>query len=178
MQDFDYFLGLAIDEGLKSPPIESAYCVGAVLVDNLTKSVVSTGYSRELPGNTHAEECCFLKFLEKLRLESEYYNENNKRYSFTLYTTMEPCEIRLSGKDSCCVRTISFCDSCNSLRTDQHASFEIERVVVGVREPKFFVGNCKGIELLQSKGLEIILSENEHIIAACSKLNHHLTNKV
>ena len=38
----------------ESIPVDTAYCVGCVIVKN--NVVISTGYSRELPGNTHAED--------------------------------------------------------------------------------------------------------------------------
>ncbi|KAF9087174.1 hypothetical protein BGX29_000972 [Mortierella sp. GBA35] len=65
-----HFMKLAIEQANLSIPVPSGYCVGAVLVQETEQEdegyadrfrVVVTGYSRELPGNTHAEECCLLK---------------------------------------------------------------------------------------------------------------------
>ncbi|KAF8930137.1 hypothetical protein BGZ47_000731 [Haplosporangium gracile] len=79
-----HFMKLAIEQAKLSIPVPSGYCVGAVLVQETLREantnnrlgnnnndsaddvpsqgrVVVTGYSRELPGNTHAEECCLLK---------------------------------------------------------------------------------------------------------------------
>ena len=52
--------------------VDTAYNVGAVIVgpspcsptsvDKQTqKQIIATGFSRELPGNTHAEECALIK---------------------------------------------------------------------------------------------------------------------
>lgn len=41
-------------------PVARAFNVGAVLTDGAGR-LLTTGFSRELPGNTHAEECCLLK---------------------------------------------------------------------------------------------------------------------
>jgi pyrimidine deaminase RibD-like protein len=54
--DHHVFLSLAPDEAKKGILTPSAYCVGCVIVHPVTRAVLATGYSRELPGNTHAEE--------------------------------------------------------------------------------------------------------------------------
>lgn len=66
---------LAIQEAQKCISTETAFNVGAVLVkDNRTLSV---GYSREIEGNTHAEQCCLLKL-----------KDTNDAKGATIYTTM------------------------------------------------------------------------------------------
>jgi len=78
---------LAISEAARCTLVLTAYSVGAVLVDDPTdlNSLFVTGYSREIEGNTHAEQCCILKMNSPLR------------ESAALFTTMEPCNLRLSG---------------------------------------------------------------------------------
>ncbi|KAF4144482.1 Invertebrate-AID/APOBEC-deaminase [Phytophthora infestans] len=135
------FMRLAVAEAHRSQPSENAYCVGCVVVrDGL---VLSTGFSRELPGNTHAEQVA----LHKLNFEAQ---------GVTVYTTMEPCSTRVSGNVPCV-------QSC--LRAG------VARVVIGVMEPKTFV-ICKGVQLLQEarvdvkllKGLEAdCLAPNAHL---------------
>ena len=54
------FLKEALREAQKCKPVLSAFCVGCVLVThwphpNSPGIILSKGYSRELPGNTHAE---------------------------------------------------------------------------------------------------------------------------
>ncbi|KAJ3415755.1 GTP-binding protein of the rab [Chytridiales sp. JEL 0842] len=132
-------LGIAISKARQSIPVSSAYCVGAVLVrypstDPNGKhdhgTILSTGYSRELPGNTHAEECCLLKLS---------HNPNLARGAH-IYTTMEPCGERLSGKKSCAERILES---------------GISRVVIGIPEPPNFIAECVGAELLRSKGVVV-----------------------
>ena len=49
----------AVECANESIPVDTAYCVGCVIVKNSV--IISTGYSRELPGNTHAEESALIK---------------------------------------------------------------------------------------------------------------------
>ncbi|KAF9955455.1 hypothetical protein BGZ72_003720 [Mortierella alpina] len=78
-----HFMKLAIEQANLSIPVPSGYCVGAVLVQETHPDpdsdlpqvdrfrVVATGYSRELPGNTHAEECCLIKLAAAAEVEAE-----------------------------------------------------------------------------------------------------------
>ncbi|KAF9571001.1 hypothetical protein EC968_001086 [Mortierella alpina] len=78
-----HFMKLAIEQANLSIPVPSGYCVGAVLVQETHPDpdsdlpqvdrfrVVATGYSRELPGNTHAEECCLIKLAAAAEKEAE-----------------------------------------------------------------------------------------------------------
>nr|CAI6776205.1 BFH_HP1_G0048730.mRNA.1.CDS.1 [Saccharomyces cerevisiae] len=47
---------------IKCGPTKTAFSVGAVLVHGT--QVLATGYPRELPGNTHAEQCALIKYLQ------------------------------------------------------------------------------------------------------------------
>ncbi|OLL23771.1 Diaminohydroxyphosphoribosylamino-pyrimidine deaminase [Neolecta irregularis DAH-3] len=131
--DLEY-MRLALSEANKCKPTRSAFCVGAVLVKH--DRIISTGYSRELDGNTHAEECAFLKLSCK-----------EEAKGCTMYTTMEPCgPIRLSGKKPC---------------TQWCIEAGVEQVVIGVREPGTFV-KCEGIEMLRSNRIQVFcLNEME-----------------
>jgi tRNA pseudouridine synthase 8/2,5-diamino-6-(5-phospho-D-ribitylamino)-pyrimidin-4(3H)-one deaminase len=66
---------IAIEEAKKCVPIQGAFNVGAVLVSS--GKIITKGHSRELLGNTHAEECCLLKLLD-----------SEAARGATLYTTM------------------------------------------------------------------------------------------
>ncbi|CAG8617770.1 8185_t:CDS:2 [Paraglomus occultum] len=79
------FMRLAIEQAKLSAPVPTAYCVGAVFVNPQTYETLATGYSRKLPGNTHAEECCLIK------LSSLDPSSVSPFSSLTIYTTMEPC---------------------------------------------------------------------------------------
>ncbi|KAI9467895.1 CMP/dCMP deaminase zinc-binding protein [Coemansia mojavensis] len=135
----------AIDCGKQCSSVESAYNVGAVIAD-ANGAIISTGYSRQLPGNTHAEQCALLNLPDSQQLADA-----------SLYTTMEPCSKRLSGNVPCVSLILQS---------------GIKRVFVGVREPPNFV-NCTGAEELQAEGVEVIyISELED---ECRELNRHLT---
>jgi pyrimidine deaminase RibD-like protein len=125
------YMLLALEQARKATPVPSAFCVGAVIVDPSTGDVLSTGYSRELPGNTHAEACA----LDKLSLSALGRVEGSD-----MYTTMEPCSVRLSGNTPCVTRILEA---------------GIKRVYVGVEEPKDFVV-CEGTRLLRENGVEVV----------------------
>ncbi|KND00998.1 uncharacterized protein SPPG_04094 [Spizellomyces punctatus DAOM BR117] len=139
------FMEMAISQAQRSEPVPSAYCVGAVLVKD--NKVLATGYSRELPGNTHAEECCLLKLSNMAVAEGA-----------TIYTTMEPCGERLSGNTPCAHRLVDA---------------KVARVVMGVKEPPSFIAECQGSALLRDNGItvdylagfeEACLAPNKHVI--------------
>ncbi|KAI9209564.1 cytidine deaminase-like protein [Polychytrium aggregatum] len=145
-----HFMQLAVDEANKSIPVESAYCVGALLVKDGV--VLSTGFSRELPGNTHAEECCLIKLKDQGRLE--------QARGSTCYSTMEPCGERLSGKWPCCKRLVEA---------------GVARVVVGIMEPTHFIQGCVGVDELREAGIAVdVLAGWEE---ACLWPNRHLGDK-
>lgn len=116
----------AIEEAKKSIYIPSAFCVGCVIVKD--GDVISTGYSRELPGNTHAEQCA----LDKLE-------DSEMASGADLYSTMEPCSVRLSGNLPCVQRIVEA---------------KIGRVFQGVEEPADFV-KCAGSQILQEAGISV-----------------------
>lgn len=144
----------AIECGRLSEKVDSAYCVGCVIVHKPSKQVVSSGFSRELPGNTHAEECALMK----LESSMKDLGIEGKIHELTLYTTMEPCSRRLSGKKSCTERIIEF---------------GISRVEFGILEPKIFV-QCQGSDILKAKGIEILQTQDISLQRDCSLLNSHL----
>ncbi|KAI8100160.1 cytidine deaminase-like protein [Halteromyces radiatus] len=139
------YMSLAIEQAKKSIPAEKAYCVGACLVSK-DGELLTTGFSRELPGNTHAEQCALLKL-----------QDPNLASGGTMYTTMEPCSTRLSGNIPCVQNIINA---------------NITRVVMGVREPPNLV-QCEGVQLLEQHGIQVFivpgvqeecLAPNKHIL--------------
>lgn len=69
------FMEYALELAQQSPPASTKFCVGAVLVDTQSGRILSVGYSMELAGqmngdkgNTHAEQCCFIK----VALDTDY----------------------------------------------------------------------------------------------------------
>lgn len=143
------FLRQALGEAKNCTPTSTAYCVGCVIVDSVTRKVLAAGYSRELPGNTHAEENALTKLLGD-RSDSTQYTP---LADLDMYVTMEPCSERLSGNKPCTDRIIE-------------AGGLIKRVILGVREPDTFV-QCVGVEKLQEHGIVVVRNEDEELERLC-----------
>ena len=124
------FMEEAINSAQKSPISNKAFSVGAVVA--LDGIILCTGYSRELNDSMHAEEMCIAKLAEL----------NVDHSKLIMYTTMEPCGERLSGKKCC---------------ADLIIDARIPTVVVGALEPKVFIKFTKGIEKLKQKHIQIIM---------------------
>ncbi|PSR77344.1 hypothetical protein PHLCEN_2v7945 [Hermanssonia centrifuga] len=146
------FLQLALAEAQKCIPTPTAFCVGAVLTVHYpadSKSVtLATGYSRELPGNTHAEANALAKARtmskEQLKeliptLPSDFTIDDVLSHA-DIYTTMEPCSVRTSGLAPCANAIIDA---------------RIRKCFVGVGEPDDFV-NCEGAQKLKDAGIEVV----------------------
>jgi pyrimidine deaminase RibD-like protein len=129
-----------------SPPKDTNYCVGAVLVNAISNEVISTGYTLELQGNTHAEQCCLIKLAAQHNLPEEQVGTVIPAGS-VLYTTMEPCALRLSGNLPCVQRILG---------TAVGSVTKIETVVCGVQEPEKFVGENKGRKMLEDAGIKVL----------------------
>ncbi|KAG8913828.1 hypothetical protein FRC01_004366 [Tulasnella sp. 417] len=154
------YLKLALDEARKCEPTPTAFCVGCLIVIpgvNLTdasplpvpseiseqhKDVLSTGYSRELPGNTHAEANTLTKAytLSTVKIEGEEVSVEDLLTLSDVYTTLEPCSVRLSGLAPC---------------ADALVKANIKRCFIGISEPKDFV-ECEGQRKLMEAGIEVI----------------------
>eukprot|EP00123_Amoebidium_parasiticum_P000313 comp10767_c0_seq1/m.5404 comp10767_c0_seq1/g.5404 ORF comp10767_c0_seq1/g.5404 comp10767_c0_seq1/m.5404 type:complete len:171 (-) comp10767_c0_seq1:20-532(-) len=144
-EDYKYMLE-ACAQARKSIPVDTAYSVGCVIVKD--GSVISTGFSRELEGNTHAEECALKKLEQQGKL--------GDAAGCTMYTTMEPCSKRLSGNKPCVLHVINA---------------GVKRVVIGVMEPDTFV-KCKGVALLRVAGVEVQLLSG--LEKECLQPNMHI----
>ncbi|CAD6646762.1 XXYS1_4_G0028860.mRNA.1.CDS.1 [Saccharomyces cerevisiae] len=130
------YMEMAVKESDKCGPTKTAFSVGAVLVHGT--QVLATGYSRELPGNTHAEQCALIKYSQ--------LHPNCPTIvpmGTVLYTTMEPCSFRLSGNEPCCDRILA-------------TQGAIGTVFVGVMEPDTFVKNNTSLNKLESHGVNYI----------------------
>jgi Pyrimidine deaminase len=111
--------------------------------------VLATGYSRELPGNTHAEANALAKAraLSFAELSALFPSRDPSLLALDdilkhtdVYTTMEPCSIRTSGLAPC---------------VDALISARVRRCYIGVGEPDDFV-NCEGADKLKAAGVDII----------------------
>ncbi|CUA75999.1 hypothetical protein RSOLAG22IIIB_02005 [Rhizoctonia solani] len=148
-----HYMRLALEEAAKCEPIPTAFCVGCVITvptlgsdGNMTQKILSTGYSRELAGNTHAEANALAKAhalagTEELRKAFGDGAEPSTLLRLAdVYTTLEPCSVRLSGLAPC---------------ADALVAAGIRNCVIGVKEPADFV-QCEGTKKLQDQGITVI----------------------
>ncbi|KIW81891.1 hypothetical protein Z517_04917 [Fonsecaea pedrosoi CBS 271.37] len=154
--DHEAYMEYALEKAQLSPPAATKFCVGAVLIDGDSGEILSTGYSLELPGDrpgdpgtTHAEHCCLIKIAEKHNVPDDYVGRVLPKNT-VLYTTMEPCNERLSGNRTCVERILALKDS-------------IKLVYVGITEPKTFIGLNQGRKRLEEAGVEVRQIEKEEL---------------
>jgi 5-amino-6-(5-phosphoribosylamino)uracil reductase len=139
---------LAVSLAWECPPSETAFSVGAVVVD-AAGTELSRGSSRE-GGDllVHAEEAALGKIAPgEPRLAGA-----------TIYSTLEPCSQRKSRQRTC---------------TELIIASGLVRVVIAWREPALFVADCQGIELLARAGITV--TELPEFAADAAAPNGHLT---
>jgi diaminohydroxyphosphoribosylaminopyrimidine deaminase / 5-amino-6-(5-phosphoribosylamino)uracil reductase len=137
----------AIELSRLCPPSDSAYAVGAVIVDQ-DGTEIATGYSRE--GNdpkVHAEEAALAKLTD----------HDPRLAGATLYSTLEPCSQRASRPTPCAQLVLAA---------------RIPRVVIAWREPSLFVADCQGVELLVDAGVAVL--ETPDLADEARAVNAHL----
>jgi 5-amino-6-(5-phosphoribosylamino)uracil reductase len=122
------WLAEAIEMAGRCTPSGSAYSVGAWIV-NADGEPVAHGYSRETDGAAHAEEVA----LRKAAATGADFR------ACVLFSSMEPCSVRLSGRTPCCTHIMRA---------------GIGRVVFAESEPPVFV-RCRGAEVLAAGGVEV-----------------------
>jgi len=157
------YLRKALSEATKCVPTPTAFCVGCVLVTRYPSIadqpvVLATGYSRELPGNTHAEANALAKarglspeqlseMFPSAAAEEEKEGERTAppdiddvlKYT-DVYTTLEPCSVRTSGLAPC---------------ADALVAAKVPRCFIGVGEPDDFV-QCEGARKLRHAGCQVV----------------------
>lgn len=144
--DHQSYMRFALSLAEKSVLKSTNFRVGAVLVDESANQILSTGYTLEIPGNTHAEQCCLDKYCAMKGVPDEDIG-NVLPANAVLYTTMEPCDRRASSNVPCTERI---------LQTQSGASGGIRTVYLGVKEPEIFVGENTGRTKLQAAGIVCI----------------------
>jgi pyrimidine deaminase RibD-like protein len=177
-----FYLSLALTEARKSPPKPTNFCVGACLVafpqgsgsdhiedggiKKLKEYILATGYTLECPGNTHAEQSCFIKLSSQYGCsESELGQHLADNAETVLYTTMEPCNKRSAGNAPCVDRILGL--------KRQDGSQAIQKVVVGVTEPGTFVEVNEGRKRLEDAGIQFVhVSGHEKDILAVATAGH------
>ncbi|KAI8963205.1 cytidine deaminase-like protein [Daldinia sp. FL1419] len=140
--DHPAYMKFALSLATESPPKPTNYRVGAVVVDVVTNEILATGYTLELPGNTHAEQCCFEKLAQKYDTAASQLGEVLLN-QVVLYTTMEPCSERLSGNLPCLDRILAIGN-------------KIETVYVGVYEPEKFISNNSSKRKLEDANIKFV----------------------
>lgn len=112
------------------------YGVGSIIVDNIG-DLVSTGFTGELTEpdgkKRHAEDCAIQKAVSSGKDLSKC----------TIYSTMEPCSERASGKTPCIEKIVEA---------------KLQRVVFGAKEPfdPALGIICQGKAKLEEAGIEVI----------------------
>lgn len=140
------FLRMALEEADKCDPKPTAFNVGCTIV--VRGRILARGYSRELPGNTHAEANALAKARRLSSRELQEYalpgspepDIDHLLREADVYTTMEPCSVRTSGLAPC---------------ADALIEAQIQRCLIGVAEPDDFV-KCEGAQKLKDAGVEVI----------------------
>jgi diaminohydroxyphosphoribosylaminopyrimidine deaminase / 5-amino-6-(5-phosphoribosylamino)uracil reductase len=140
------WMRLAVELAWRCPPSQTAYSVGAVIVD-ANGGELSRGFSREDDPMVHAEESA----LRKLSATDPRLG------GATIYSTLEPCSQRKSRPRTC---------------TELIIAAGLRRVVIAWREPDLFVANCQGEELLAQAGLEV--AELPDLAELAAAPNRHL----
>ena len=140
-----HWLERAVELSRSSPPSDTAFSVGAVVVtaDGL---VLGEGYSRRDDPHDHAEEVA-LRGLDR---------DDPRLATATIYSSLEPCSARASRPRSC-----------SALILDT----PIPRVVLAWREPGVFV-DCEGAERLAEAGRVVV--ERPDLAERVREVNAHL----
>ncbi|KAL9603144.1 MAG: hypothetical protein Q9219_001347 [cf. Caloplaca sp. 3 TL-2023] len=87
------FMRYALALAQKSPPKPTNFRVGALLVDEAENRILASGFTLELPGNTHAEQCALQKYSSAHGVAEVDLGKVLPTQT-VLYTTMEPCQKR------------------------------------------------------------------------------------
>lgn len=144
--DNEGYMRYALSLAQQSPPKPTNYRVGALLLDTDTNKILATGYTLELEGNTHAEQCCFMKLSAAHKVQEDQLG-SVLPLNTVLYTTVEPCAKRLSGNLTCVERILGIVKNEKGIKA----------VYVGVKEPEKFVGQNSGRSRLEAAGVEVVL---------------------
>ncbi|KIW99766.1 uncharacterized protein Z518_10694 [Rhinocladiella mackenziei CBS 650.93] len=156
MQTHLSFLKQALDLASLSPPRPTNFRVGCIIVSQSpspNSSVLATGYTIELPGNTHAEQNALSKLAAQHSVPETRLNEIlTPELNAVLYTTLEPCGKRLSGNLSCVERIIA--TRAGRAAANETNGAGIRKVIFGAREPGTFIQDSKSLPRLGEAGVE------------------------
>jgi riboflavin-specific deaminase-like protein len=142
------FLRWAVELSRLCPPSDSAFSVGAVVVDQ-DGEVLATGFSREQEEHDHAEEVA----LRKLG-----FRDPRLRRA-TVYSSLVPCGARASRPVTCVQHIVAA---------------GIGRVVFAWQEPRLFT-DARGEQLLRAAGLAV--TEVPGLAGRARAVNAHLVGR-
>jgi diaminohydroxyphosphoribosylaminopyrimidine deaminase / 5-amino-6-(5-phosphoribosylamino)uracil reductase len=140
------WMSVAIEQARLCSPSGSAYSVGAVIVDHRGKEI-SRGYSRETGPHDHAEESALAKLPPG----------DPRLPGGTVFSTLEPCSRRKSRERTC---------------TQLILGAGVSRVVIAWLEPRLFVDDPQGREMLEAAGVTV--TEMPEFAALAREPNKHL----
>jgi len=146
----------AIELSRCSPPSDTAFSVGAVLVSGdqaRESSVIATGFSRERDPHDHAEETALAKAPEGA---ADAGLADARLADATMYSSLEPCLRRLSRPRSCAQLIVAA---------------GIRRVVLAWMEPPLFVPGG-GARWLRGQGVTVV--EVAELADEARAVNAHL----
>jgi riboflavin-specific deaminase-like protein len=147
------FLRWAVELSRLCPPSESAFSVGAVVVDQ-DGQVLATGFSREQEEHDHAEEVA----LRKLAGRKPGFGDPRLRRA-TVYSSLVPCGARASRPVTCVQHIIAA---------------GVPRVVFAWREPRLFTDG-RGAEQLRAAGVAV--TEVPALAGRARAINAHLLTR-
>ncbi|WP_430787415.1 deaminase [Actinoplanes sp. G11-F43] len=139
------WMSRAVELAGRCPPSESAFSVGAVIVDG-HGTLLADGWSRDIDPHVHAEESALSRVTDRAALRTA-----------TVYSTLEPCSKRASRPHATCTGLI--------------IAAGVPRVVIAWHEPDLFV-TCEGVALLVAAGIEVV--ETPAFTLAARSPNKHL----
>ncbi|KAJ5216174.1 uncharacterized protein N7498_002581 [Penicillium cinerascens] len=140
--DHEAFMEFALTQAQKSPPAANKFCVGAVLVD-AAKGKGTRLNTRKTTREIQApRQCCFIKIADEHKIPEERIHEVLPANT-ALYTTMEPCNERLSGNVTCATRILRLKSA-------------IKTVYVGIKEPGTFIAHNNGQERLEANDVKVV----------------------
>ncbi len=148
MPDDRELLARAAELAQRCPPSETAFSVGALVVDS-DRVVLAEGWSRRRDPHDHAEESALADLGVGWRAAP----------GTTVYSSLEPCSARSSRPLTC---------------TELILAAGVERVVFAWREPGLFVDG-RGAELLAAGGVEVV--ELPELAVAAQTPNRHLMHR-
>ncbi|WP_312885577.1 dCMP deaminase [Lipingzhangella halophila] len=135
----------AIELSRRCPPSETAFSVGALVLD-ADGEVLADGYSRRDTWHDHAEESA-LRSVDPA---------DPRLRTATLYSSLEPCTVRAARPRSC---------------SELILETPIPRIVFAWHEPAIFV-DCDGAEQLRAAGRTVV--EVPRLAPLAREVNAHL----